>query len=181
MNEPPAGLSLQTSRTVAPPQTRSRTIVAWVSAVVLAVLAYVCVVTILSVVRPVRRLLEATTRLARGQIAPHLAPGGIRELNTLSQAFNDMAERLAAAEAENIAALQSLETRIDERTCQLQVLAERDPLTRACEPPAIVHGAQRVDRTRGRATAASWARSFSTSTTSRRSTTAWATRMATAY
>ena len=124
-----AGLPDQTSATVTPVRSRSRTIVAWVSVVVLAVLAYICVVTILSVVRPVRRLLDATARLATGKIAPHVPPGGIRELNTLSHAFNDMAERLAAAEAENLAVLQSLESRIDERTSQLQDLAERDPLT----------------------------------------------------
>jgi diguanylate cyclase (GGDEF)-like protein len=125
----PAAVLQETSRTVTPSQTSSRTTVAWVSAVVLVVLAYICVITILSVVRPVRRLLEATTRISKGQIATHVAPGGIRELDRLSHAFNGMADQLAAAQAENLEVLQSLETRIDERTSQLQELAERDPLT----------------------------------------------------
>ena len=126
---PQAVASPQISSTVAPPQPRSRTIVAWVSIVVLALLAYICVATILSVVRPVRRLLEATNRLTKGQVATRLAPGGIRELDTLSHAFNDMADQLAASQAETLAAMQSLESRIEERTSQLQELAERDPLT----------------------------------------------------
>jgi diguanylate cyclase (GGDEF)-like protein len=112
-----------------PPQARSRSLVAWVSGIVLAVLAYICVVTILSVVRPVRRLLAATTRLANGNDVSPVPAGGIRELDTLSQAFNLMAEQLAAARAANRHAQQSLEAKVDERTRQLQDLAERDPLT----------------------------------------------------
>src|SRR6185369_13282623 len=44
-------------------------VVAWVSGVVLVVLFYLCFATIFSIVRPVRRLLAATKRLARGENA----------------------------------------------------------------------------------------------------------------
>jgi diguanylate cyclase (GGDEF)-like protein len=113
----------------APPQGSTRSVVAWVSGIVLAVLAYICVITILSVVRPVRRLLAATTRLAEGGDPGPVALGGIRELDTLSQAFNVMAGQLAAARATNREVNQSLEAKVEERTRQLQELAERDPLT----------------------------------------------------
>jgi diguanylate cyclase (GGDEF)-like protein len=124
---PPAVVPQVASR--APPQASTRAVVAWVSGIVLAVLAYICVITILSVVRPVRRLLVATTRLAQGGDAGPVALGGIRELDTLSQAFNVMAGQLAAARATNREVHQSLEAKVEERTRQLQELAERDPLT----------------------------------------------------
>jgi diguanylate cyclase (GGDEF)-like protein len=116
------------SPAAAPPTPRS-TLVAWVSGIVLAVLGYICVITIVSVVRPVRRLLDATERLGRGEAAPSVTRGGIRELDTLSQSFNVMAGQLAVAQAANRQTLQSLETRVQERTRELQELAERDPLT----------------------------------------------------
>jgi len=106
-----------------------RSLVAWVSAAVLIVLLYLCVATIFSIVRPVRRLLAATHRLARGENARVVASGGIRELDTLTAAFNSMAEQLAVARATTREAQQRLEAKVDERTRQLQELAEQDPLT----------------------------------------------------
>jgi diguanylate cyclase (GGDEF)-like protein len=110
-------------------QTSNRALVAWVSGIVLAVLAYICIATIVSVVRPVRRLLAATGRLAKGEEVPAVARGGIRELDTLSLAFNGMAEQLSVARAANRETLQLLETKVEERTRDLKDLAERDPLT----------------------------------------------------
>jgi diguanylate cyclase (GGDEF)-like protein len=110
----------------APP---SGSIVAWMSAAVLAVLLYVCFATIFSIVRPVRRLIAATKRLARGENARVVVHGGIRELDVLGVAFNSMAEQLAAARAAAHGALQELEAKVEERTRQLQTLAEQDPLT----------------------------------------------------
>src|SRR5215831_19374160 len=75
----------------------NRSLVAWVSTVVLLMLFYLCFATIFSIVRPVRRLLAATHRLARGENARVVASGGIRELDTLTVAFNSMAEQLAVA------------------------------------------------------------------------------------
>lgn len=119
----------QEVRALPPVSSGNRALVAWISVVVLAVLAYICIATILSVVRPVRRLMAATVKLANGGVAFNIAPGGIRELDTLGQAFNAMAAELAAAQAANRDVLQTLETKVDERTRQLQELAERDPLT----------------------------------------------------
>jgi len=109
--------------------TADRSLVAWVSGVVLLVLLYLCTVTIFSIVRPVRRLLAATKRLARGENARVVASGGIRELDTLTAEFNSMAEQLAVARAAAREAQQRLEAKVDERTRQLQELAEQDPLT----------------------------------------------------
>jgi diguanylate cyclase (GGDEF)-like protein len=107
----------------------NRSLVAWVSAVVLVLLLYLCTATIFSIVRPVRRLLAATNRLARGENARVVASGGIRELDTLAAAFNSMAQQLAVARATTREAQQRLEAKVDERTRQLQELAEQDPLT----------------------------------------------------
>ena len=107
----------------------NRSLVAWVSAVVLVVLLYLCIATIISIVRPVRRLLAATNRLARGENARVVASGGIRELDILTEAFNSMAQQLAVARATTREAQQRLEAKVEERTRQLQELAEQDPLT----------------------------------------------------
>ena len=107
----------------------NRSLVAWVSAVVLVVLLYLCIATIFSIVRPVRRLLAATNRLARGENARVVASGGIRELDTLTAAFNSMAQQLAVARDTAREAQQRLEAKVEERTRQLQELAEQDPLT----------------------------------------------------
>jgi diguanylate cyclase (GGDEF)-like protein len=106
-----------------------RSLVAWVSAVVLLMLFYLCFATIYSIVRPVRRLLAATRRLARGENARVVASGGIRELDTLTVAFNSMAEQLAVARNAARDAQLRLEAKVEERTQQLQQLAEQDPLT----------------------------------------------------
>jgi diguanylate cyclase (GGDEF)-like protein len=106
-----------------------RSLVAWVSAVVLVMLFYLCFATIYSIVRPVGRLLAATRRLARGENARVVASGGIRELDTLTVAFNSMAEQLAVARDAARDAQHRLEAKVEERTQQLQQLAEQDPLT----------------------------------------------------
>ena len=131
------GESSPSSRTQAPaaagtpalPEGPSRSLVAWLSAAVLVLLLYICFVTIFSIVRPVRRLVTATARLAKGENARVVASGGIRELDTLAVAFNSMAEQLAAARASTRDAHQRLEDKVAERTRQLQLLAEQDPLT----------------------------------------------------
>lgn len=106
-----------------------RRLVGWVSIVVLVVLFYLCAATIFSIVRPVRRLLAATNRLARGDNAHVVATGGIRELDRLTDAFNSMSQQLAVAREATREAHQKLEAKVEERTRQLQELAEQDPLT----------------------------------------------------
>ena len=117
------------ARAFAPNVEPSGSLVAWVSAVVLVVLLYICFATIFSIVRPVRRLVAATAKLAKGENARVVASGGIRELDTLAVAFNGMAEQLASARAAMYDANQRLEAKVEERTRQLQELSEQDPLT----------------------------------------------------
>jgi diguanylate cyclase (GGDEF)-like protein len=81
------------------------------------------------IIRPVRRLVDATRLLADGDLRARVARGGIRELDSLGVSFNSMAERLAAAKAVTEDNQRLLESRVSERTQQLKHLAEHDPLT----------------------------------------------------
>lgn len=128
---PEAGMQAKTAAPAsgAPETGTNRSVVAWVTGVVLVVLLYLCVATILSIVRPVRRLLAATHRLARGENARVVESGGIRELDNLTAAFNSMAQQLAVARDTARDSQQRLEAKVEERTRQLQELAEQDPLT----------------------------------------------------
>jgi diguanylate cyclase (GGDEF)-like protein len=112
------------SRTVSSPTPGSphRMLVAWMTVVVLAVVAWLSFATIVSIVRPVRRLLAATNRLARGERFDPVPPGGIRELDRLTTSFNNMAAQVVFVHS-------NLESRVAERTQQLRQFAERDPLT----------------------------------------------------
>jgi diguanylate cyclase (GGDEF)-like protein len=112
------------------PHDRSkRFLMAWISILVLGFLAFIAVGTVLSIVRPVRRLLDATVKIARGDSEVRVLRGGVKELDTLAVAFNAMAEELAAARSAASDYQQSLEVKVAERTHQLKELAERDPLT----------------------------------------------------
>ncbi len=115
--------------TRAPQDRQRRLVIAWISVAVLVLLISIAVGTVVSVVAPVRRLRDATLRLAKGDAAVQVARGGIRELDTLAVAFNTMASELSAARAVTRDYQQSLEAKVAERTHQLQELAERDPLT----------------------------------------------------
>jgi len=112
-----------------PEDQKKRALVAWISGAVLVLLSIIAFGTVLSVVRPVRRLQDATLRLAKGDTAVQVQRGGIRELDTLAIAFNAMASELAAAKAATRDYQADLEAKVAERTQQLQDLAERDPLT----------------------------------------------------
>jgi len=104
-------------------------LIAWISVAVVLLLSSIAVGTVLSIVGPVRRLLDATARLAAGETSVRVQRGGIRELDTLAVAFNTMAEELAAAKATASDYQQGLEAKVMERTHQLKELAVRDPLT----------------------------------------------------
>lgn len=101
----------------------------WVSAAVMALLLLIAMTTVGSVTRPVRRLTEATRRVASGIVRTRVPRGGARELDALAAAFNQMAEQLEHAESEVRAYQAELETRVDERTRELKHLAHHDPLT----------------------------------------------------
>ena len=107
----------------------ARPTMAIVTILTLLVTTVVCILTVRSVVVPVRRFLEATTKLARGNHDVHVTPGGIRELDTLANAFNEMAKQLAEERIRNRHQNDNLEAKVVERTRQLQRLAEEDPLT----------------------------------------------------
>jgi diguanylate cyclase (GGDEF)-like protein len=107
----------------------ARTTMAIVTILTLLVTTVVCILTVRSVVVPVRRFLQATTQLARGNHRVHVTPGGIRELETLATAFNAMAQQLAEERTRTRHQNENLEAKVAERTHQLQRLAEEDPLT----------------------------------------------------
>jgi diguanylate cyclase (GGDEF)-like protein len=82
-----------------------------------------------TITRPVRRLTEGTRKLAAGDLTTRVQAGGARELEELAQAFNHMAAELTEAERAVKSYQAHLELRVEQRTQQLQHLAEHDPLT----------------------------------------------------
>lgn len=125
----PAVVETSSVTTQAPQDHQRRVLIACISVGVLLLLISIALGTVLSIVGPVRRLLDATVRVAKGDAAVRVQRGGIRELDTLAVAFNAMADELAIARAAASDYQQGLEAKVAERTQQLQELAERDPLT----------------------------------------------------
>jgi diguanylate cyclase (GGDEF)-like protein len=101
----------------------------WASSAALLLLIAIAIATVTSVTSPVRRLTEATRRLASGAVRTRVPRGGVRELDTLAGAFNQMAEQLERAQGEVRAYQVELESKVDERTRELNHLANHDPLT----------------------------------------------------
>jgi diguanylate cyclase (GGDEF)-like protein len=118
-----------TTTTAVRPQNSGRFVIAVISAAVLVLLLLISVATVRSIVGPIRRFMNTTARLANGDADARVGRGGIKELDTLAQSFNEMADKLAAAQATTLEYQGQLEARVDERTRQLQHLAEHDPLT----------------------------------------------------
>ena len=61
-----------------PPAQSRRSTIAWISATVLLLVAFISLSAVLSIVRPVRRLIAATSRVAKGDHAVRVERGGIR-------------------------------------------------------------------------------------------------------
>jgi diguanylate cyclase (GGDEF)-like protein len=101
----------------------------WASSATLLLLVIIAVLTVTSVTVPVQRLIEATRRLAGGALRTRAPRGGVRELDALAGAFNQMAEQLQRAQSEVRAHQLELEHKVDERTRELNHLAHHDPLT----------------------------------------------------
>lgn len=101
----------------------------WASAATLVLLTIIAFATVTGVTAPVRRLTEATRRLAGGAVRTRVLRGGVRELDTLAEAFNQMAEQLQQAQNAVRVHQLELEARVDERTRELNHLAHHDPLT----------------------------------------------------
>jgi diguanylate cyclase (GGDEF)-like protein len=106
-----------------------RTMMAIVTALVILFTTVISVATVRSVLTPVRRILRATAQLANGDMQVRVARGGMRELDKLASAFNEMAAALAAAQAHSRAQHENLEATVLQRTHKLQQLAQEDPLT----------------------------------------------------
>jgi diguanylate cyclase (GGDEF)-like protein len=111
------------------PDPGRRIAVGCITGAVLAILSAISIWTVRSIVVPVGRILEATRRLARGDVAVHVPRGGLKELDSLAGAFNRMAVQLETARDITLDYHRHLESQVEQRTRQLQHLAERDPLT----------------------------------------------------
>jgi diguanylate cyclase (GGDEF)-like protein len=115
---------------VAPsPPTSDGTTIAIISGGVMLILLTISVATVRSIVLPIRQFMKTTERIAHGDDTARFTRGGIKELDALALSFNRMAESLADARTTTRAYQGQLESRVDERTRQLQHLAEHDPLT----------------------------------------------------
>jgi diguanylate cyclase (GGDEF)-like protein len=125
----PGVVETESVKTLPAPDHHKRVLIAWISVVFFILFFAIAVGTVLSVVRPVRRLRDATARLAKGDSAVRVLRGGVKELDTLAVSFNVMADELSVAKAAARDYQRSLEDKVEERTRQLKELAERDPLT----------------------------------------------------
>jgi diguanylate cyclase (GGDEF)-like protein len=126
---PQATPTTTTTTTAVQARNSGRLIIAVISAAVLVLLLLISVATVRSISGPIRKFMRTTARLANGDAKARVERGGIKELDTLAQSFNEMADKLAAAQATTLEYQGQLEARVDERTRQLQHLAEHDPLT----------------------------------------------------
>jgi diguanylate cyclase (GGDEF)-like protein len=106
-----------------------RKLMAEVTALVILLVLLISIATVRSVLMPMHRILDGSMRLADGQKKVQVHRGGIRELDTLANAFNSMAVSLAAAQEASRQQQATLEDKVLERTHRLRQLAEQDPLT----------------------------------------------------
>jgi diguanylate cyclase (GGDEF)-like protein len=125
----PAVVETRSVTTLPQKDQKERVLIEWISIGFFMLFFSIAVGTVLSIVRPVRRLRDATVRLAKGDSAVRVSRGGVKELDTLAVSFNVMADELSLAKAAAREYQRSLEAKVEERTRQLKELAERDPLT----------------------------------------------------
>jgi diguanylate cyclase (GGDEF)-like protein len=107
----------------------SRSLFAVISAAVLFAVLAISLTTVRSISSPVDQFAATAKRLAEGDAAARFERGGLRELDTLAVSLNSMASTLEDAQAITREYQGVLELRIEERTQQLQRMAERDLLT----------------------------------------------------
>jgi diguanylate cyclase (GGDEF)-like protein len=129
MAEPQTAALPMDTITVTPRDRRGDELIAWITVGVIALVLLISLVTVLSIVRPVRRLLRAADRLSQGDTRARVQRGGLRELDELAAAFNRMAEDLSRAHEISRFYQERLESDVAARTLELKELAERDPLT----------------------------------------------------
>jgi two-component system NtrC family sensor kinase len=102
-----------------------RTTVGTAALALLALAATVILYTRHAVVGPVLRLVQATRRVASGDLKQRVPVESRSELGQLELSFNDMAESLARARAERLQLLASLEQQVEERTAELRAAQDR--------------------------------------------------------
>jgi diguanylate cyclase (GGDEF)-like protein len=120
---------------------------------VLGVLLAIAGVIAYGIIAPARRLLRGTRQLAQGAFDARVSRGGVRELDQLAAAFNDMAEALHASREALHEQQAALEDRVAERTAQLRHLAHHDPLTGLPNRRELeAHLAAAIERARAHAT-----------------------------
>ena len=125
----PLPAAITTTTTTNLPDRDRQITVACITAGVLALLSAISIWTVRSIMIPVGRLLEATRKLASGDVLVRVPRGGMKELDSLAAAFNRMAAQLKTARDIMLDYRRHLESQVEQRTRQLQHLAERDPLT----------------------------------------------------
>ncbi len=119
---------------VEPPRSNRGMVIAWIIAGV-TLLAMLGGFMARRVIRLIRLLLKATVRLLNGDSEMRVPRGGIKELNTPALAFNKMADQLAAARHLARGHREQLESKVaqrtgelEERTREAEFVAEHDPL-----------------------------------------------------
>ncbi len=122
---PPVLLETTVERT----DPRAAKLMATVTMLVMLIIVAISVLTVRSVVLPVRRLIRATRQLADGQSNVRVGRGGIKELDIVAQAFDRMSVQLETMTDAYKTQQESLEHQVAERTYKLQQLAHQDPLT----------------------------------------------------
>ena len=126
---PAAGALLRSAQMAGDIARRADRNVALLSVGTLGLILIISLLTARSVTLPVGRLIQATRRLGSGDDVAHVTRGGVRELDELARAFNEMAGQLAEAKRGVQEEQTKLEERVAERTQQLQHLAYHDALT----------------------------------------------------
>jgi diguanylate cyclase (GGDEF)-like protein len=107
----------------------ARHLVLAITAAVVLLITVISIFTVRSVITPVRRILKAFGQLAEGESNVEVFRGGLRELDTLAGAFNEMSASLTMAQQASRYQQERLEEKVLERTHKLQQLAQQDPLT----------------------------------------------------
>ena len=118
-------------------------LIARITIAVISLVFIISLLTVLSVVRPVRRLVGAAAKLAAGDTRISVARGGIKELDQLAGSFNEMARQLESAGEASRSYQARLEADVAARTEELRQLAERDSLTQL---PNRRHGLQLMEQ-----------------------------------
>ncbi|MEC4853870.1 MAG: ATP-binding protein, partial [Jaaginema sp. PMC 1079.18] len=80
---------------------------------------------------PIFKINQASTAMAEGNFDQTVPPSAIRELNSLTHSFNDMAERLQKSFVAIAESRDNLETRVVERTAELEATLQELHATQA--------------------------------------------------